>query len=134
MEVEAINATITELDNADRELTEMGSKDVAQKFTFKEVSGSEGDTYLKDGVITMEIVSDANAIHEGTHAYQIFKGEIRGGEKGKNEYPGGGETLYKMEVAAYRRQFAFDAESVQKPCPLTWEFRIHPRISTESGC
>lgn len=50
----------------------MGSTDVVQKFTLKEVSGNEGATYLKDGVITMEIVSDASAIHETTQGDQMF--------------------------------------------------------------
>lgn len=116
-EVGAITETINELDASSRELTEMGNSEVAQEFTFKEVSSSEGDTYLEKGVITMEIVSDANGIHESTHGYQIYKGEITGGAKGKNTYQGGGETLFRVEMSAYRRQFAVDPTSVQNNVP-----------------
>jgi RHS repeat-associated protein len=116
-DVESIKGTITELNNASSVLTEMGSTDVAQKFTFKEVSGSEGDTYKKDGVITMEIVGDASAIHESTHGDQIYKGEIIGGTKGQNKYPGGIDKLINTEVSAYKRQFAFDPSSVQNSVP-----------------
>ncbi len=119
-DVTSITETISQLDASSSELTQMGSNDVAQEFTFKEISGSEGDTYLKDGVITMEVVSDNNAIHEATHGFQIHTGQIIGGEKGKNKYPGGVETLFNVEAAAYRRQFAFNAESVQKTVPSYW--------------
>ena len=119
-EVTSITETITQLDASSSELTQMGSDDVAQQFTFKEVGGSEGDTYLKDGVITMEIVGDNSAIHEAAHGFQIHTGQIIGGEKGKDTYPGGAETVFKMEIAAYRRQFAFNAESVQKNVPSYW--------------
>ena len=116
-EVENIQGTIGELNSASSVLTEMGSTDVSQKFTFKEVSGSEGDTYVKDGVITMEVVGDASAIHESTHGNQVYKGEIIGGPKGLNKYPGGVDNLISAEVGAYKRQFAFDAASVQNNVP-----------------
>jgi RHS repeat-associated protein len=115
--VETIQGTIGELNNASSVLTEMWSTDVSQKFTFKEVSGSEGDTYVKDGVITMEVVGDASAIHESTHGNQVYKGEIIGGPKGQNKYPGGVDNLINAEVGAYKRQFAFDAASVQNNVP-----------------
>ncbi len=108
------------LDASSTELTEMGSDDEAQAFTFKEMEGAEGDTYLKDGVITMEIVSDNNAIHEATHGFRMLKGQIIGGEKGKNLYPGAAETLFTVEAVAYRRQFAFNAASVQKNVSSYW--------------
>jgi hypothetical protein len=60
----------------------MGSTETEQGFTFNEISGSEGDTYLKDGVITMDVVSDPSAIHESTHGMQVFNNQIIGGSKG----------------------------------------------------
>lgn len=110
--VDAIKGTIADLTASSDELTTMGDDKVAQKFTFKNVSGPTGDTYIKDGVITMEIVSDANAVHESAHGYQIFKGAITGGVKGKNTYPGGPNTVFNTEIQAYQRQFAFDATSI----------------------
>jgi hypothetical protein len=68
----------------------------------------------------MEVTGDANEIHEAAHGFQIHIGQIIGGEKGKNTFPGGVETLFNMEAAAYRRQFAFNAEGVQKNVPSYW--------------
>jgi RHS repeat-associated protein len=114
-EVSEINETINELDAASDVLTQMGSDDVAQEFTFKDVSGREGDTYKEKGVIVMEVVSDASAIHESTHGWQIQTGLIIGGEKGKNQYTT--ETLFSNEVSAYKRQYAYDPASVQNNVP-----------------
>jgi RHS repeat-associated protein len=108
---------ISELESASAVLDEMGSKDVEQKFTFNEITGSTGETYVNDNVITMDIISDANAIHESTHGYQIYKKEIIGGAKGRNIFPSGGNTVVNTEIAAYRRQFAFDPSSVTNGVP-----------------
>jgi hypothetical protein len=49
----------------------------------------------------MDIVSDANGIHEATHAYQIYEtGGIKQSER------------FDAEVSAYQRQYSFNAESV----------------------
>jgi len=98
----------------------MGSADNPQQFTFKEVRGDQGDTYVHDNVITMEIVGDASAIHEITHGDQIFMGKIIGGEKGMNRYPGGAEQVINGEIAAYRSQFVVDAASVTNNVPSYW--------------
>ena len=110
-EVANTTKTISELNGASSVLTEMGSSDVAQKFTFNEISGSEGNTYLKDGVITMDVVSDANAVHESTHGDQIYKG-------GKGGIPT--SEILESEVGAYTRQFAFDPSTVQNNVPSYW--------------
>jgi len=65
----------------------------------------------------MEVVGDASATHESTHGNQVYKGEITGGPKGQNKYPGGINNLISAEVGAYKRQFAFDAASVQNNVP-----------------
>ncbi|PVD53820.1 hypothetical protein DC498_04560 [Terrimonas sp.] len=115
-EVSSITETIGELDAASSTLTQMGSDDVSQEFTFKEISGDQGDTYKENGVIVMEVVGDANAIHETTHGWQVHTGDIKGEGKGNMQYRGG-EHLLSSEVAAYRRQFAFDPASVQNNVP-----------------
>jgi RHS repeat-associated protein len=114
-EVSEVTETISELDAASNVLTQMGSDDVAQEFTFKDVSGNEGETYKEKGVIVMEVVSDASAIHESTHGWQIQTGLIIGGPKGKNRY--NTETLFSNEVSAYKRQYAYDPASVQNNVP-----------------
>ncbi|MGK6353558.1 hypothetical protein [Parapedobacter sp. DT-150] len=101
--VTASNEIIGDLNNSSSELTLMGSKEVSQKFTFNELAegSSLGFAYTKDGIITMDIVSDANAIHEAVHGYQIYKsGGIKQSER------------LDVEVPAYQRQFSFDARSV----------------------
>ena len=70
----------------------------------------------------MEVVSDVNAIHESTHGWQIHSGKITGEGKGKMTHPsigfeGRGEGLFRNEIAAYKRQYAFDALSVQNNLP-----------------
>jgi hypothetical protein len=115
-EVASIQTTIGNLNASSNVLTHMGN-DQDQAYTFKEVNGSEGDTYKENGVITMEITGDANAIHESTHGWQIHTGEIIGGAKGKNQYPNRMDGLLNSEVSAYKRQFSFDPWSVQNNVP-----------------
>lgn len=82
----------------------MGSNDVSQKFTFNELpeGSSVGVTYKNNDIITMDIVGNANGVHEATHGYQIFKsGGIT--KSGK----------FDAEVSAYQRQFSFSPLSVQ---------------------
>jgi hypothetical protein len=105
-------ASIDNLKASSAELTTMGDKNVKQEFTFKQVNGSEGDTYLDNGVITMEITSDANAIHEAAHGYQMYEGKITGGPKGQNIYTE--NQLFENEISAYQRQYAFDESSLTK--------------------
>jgi hypothetical protein len=101
---------ITELTASSNELTEMGSADTKQVFTFKEVTGSEGGTEIRaDGVIEMSVVGDANAVHEAKHGYILHK-----------EGPRTKSNFYSHEVRAYTSQFAFDASSVQNNVPSYW--------------
>jgi RHS repeat-associated protein len=101
---------ITELTASSNELTEMGSADKKQVFTFKEVTGSEGGTEIRaDGVIEMSVVGDANAVHEANHGYILHK-----------EGPRTKSNFYSHEVRAYTSQFAFDASSVQNNVPSYW--------------
>jgi len=119
-EVAAARETKRELEWSSAILGMMGSADNPQQFTFKEVTGSRGDTYVHDNVITMEIVGDASAIHEMRHGDQIFTGQIRGGEKGFNVYPGGADQVISVEVSSYRAQFAFDPSTVTNNVPSYW--------------
>lgn len=110
-DVASISTTISDLNSSSSELTQMGSKDVAQKFTFNELEegSTVGNTYKTDGVITMEIVAGANSIHEATHGYQFYKN--------------GGITdsgRFDAEVSAYQRQFSFDPVSVKTKVPSEW--------------
>lgn len=78
----------------------MGSKDVSQKFTFKEIESSVGRTeMLGDRAIQMTIVSDANGIHESAHGFQMYKTppSLQG---------------VAAEPTAYQRQYSFDAGTV----------------------
>jgi hypothetical protein len=101
---------ISNLNKSSAELTKMGSSDVAQKFTFNDISGSEGLTTLTNGVITMNVISDANAIHEAAHGYQMYTGELKGTKEGASFTPTG---LLNAEITAYQRQYSFDQSSVE---------------------
>ena len=118
-EVTAITEIINELDASSNELAQMGSDDVAQEFTFKEIGGIEGETYKENGVITMEVVSDDNAIHEAAHGWQMHSGQITGEDRASTKHVGGVEGFFSHEISAYRRQFAFSSTSVQK-IPSYW--------------
>lgn len=101
-EVATINERIGDLNSSYNELAEMGSKDVSQKFAFNEISdASVGFAYKDKGIITMDIASDANGVHEAVHGYQIYKS-------------GGIKTTERIdvEVPAYQRQYSFDSKSV----------------------
>jgi RHS repeat-associated protein len=106
-DVASISTTISDLNSSSSELTTMGDANVAQKFDFNELpAGSEVGNTGKDanGVITMDIVGDANAIHEATHGFQIFKGTMS-------------SDALEREVPAYQRQFSFDPNSVTNQVP-----------------
>jgi len=104
---------IQSLSETSSNLAFMGSNETSQQFTFNETEGSEGHTYMQDGVITMDVVSDANAVHESTRGMQIFTGEIiAGGGKDNNVFKGL-DGLVKAETEAYKKQFAFDPTKVQ---------------------
>jgi len=78
----------------------------------------KGNTYRdENNVITMEIVNDANAIHEAAHAQQIVRGEITGTGKTTMRH----NNLYSEEIEAYKRQFAFDRRNVQNHAPSYWK-------------
>ena len=109
---DAASATgaISELNASSAELTEMGSADTKQVFTFNETSGVEGGTEKRaDGVIEMNVVGDANAVHEAKHGYIIHKEGARTRD-----------NFYSHEVRAYTAQFAFDAATVQNNVPSYW--------------
>ena len=114
-EVSEITETISQLDASSNELTQMGSNDVEQEFTFKEISGSEGDTYKERGVIVMEVVSAASTIHEATHGWQVHSGLITGGGKGKMRYSI--DALFNNEISAYKRQYSYDPATIQNNVP-----------------
>ena len=101
-EVASINERIGDLNSSYTELAEMGSKDVSQKFAFnKTIGASVGFAYKEKGIITMDIASDANGVHEAVHGYQIYKsGGIKQTER------------IDVEVPAYQRQYSFDSKSV----------------------
>ena len=101
---------IDELASSFVELDIMGSSEVEQKFTFKDVTGSEGGTEIRaDGVIEMGVVSESNAIHEAKHGYKMY-----------HEGPRTSSNFYAHEVAAYAAQFAFDPASVKNNVPSYW--------------
>ena len=115
-QVDGIEETISNLNQTVTEFSSMGSKDVAQVFHFKTVSGNTGDTYRdKDGTIVMEVNNDDNAVHEGAHGWQVHTGAIKGVGKGTMEYTR--QQLYTNEVSAYKRQFAYNPSSVQNNVP-----------------
>ena len=104
------SGAISELTASSNELTEMGSADTKQVFTFKEITGSEGGTEKRaDGVIEMSITSDANGVHEAKHGFILHK-----------EGPRTRDNFYSHEVRAYTAQYAFDAGSVQNNVPSYW--------------
>ncbi|WP_026904617.1 RHS repeat domain-containing protein [Pedobacter glucosidilyticus] len=105
-EVASISTTISDLNSSSNELTQMGSADVSQKFTFNELpAGSEvGGTYNNKGVITMDIVGDANAVHESAHGFQLYKGTMS-------------PNKFDREVLPYQRQYSFDPISVSTGAP-----------------
>jgi hypothetical protein len=106
--------TIGALQQTSMNLDFMGSSETDQLFTFNETEGEEGHTYMQDGVITMDVVGDANAVHESTHAMQMVRGDMVGhGGVDNNTFRGGPEGLYKGEIEAYKNQFAYDPTKVQ---------------------
>jgi len=110
-DVASATGAISELNASSAELTEMGSIDTKQVFTFKEMEeGKEVGGTTKDattGVITMEIGKDANAIHEAAHGYDIFKGRIS-------------SNPLDREINPYRRQYAFEPGTFNTSVPSYW--------------
>jgi RHS repeat-associated protein len=105
-ELSKINTAISDLENSSVELSEMETT-TKQTFTFKELpAGSEVGNTGKDanGVITMDIVGDANVIHEATHGFQLYKGTMS-------------SDALEREIPAYQRQFSFDPNSVKNQVP-----------------
>jgi RHS repeat-associated protein len=102
---------ISELTASSNELTEMGSSDTKQVFTFKEmtegeeVGGTSKDS--KTGVITMEISKDGNAIHESAHGYDLYKGRMS-------------SNKLEREINPYQRQYSFDPLSFNGSVPSYW--------------
>jgi len=64
----------------------------------------------------MEIVSDANAIHEITHGWQVLSGLLTGEGKGTMKYASP-DVLIDNEISAYKRQYAYDPSVVQTNVP-----------------
>jgi RHS repeat-associated protein len=106
----SITESISLLTASSNELTEMGSSDTKQVFTFKEMEeGSEvgGMTQDAKGVIIMEIVNDANAIHEAAHGYDYFKGRMPSND-------------FNREINPYKRQYAFEPNTFNASVPSYW--------------
>jgi RHS repeat-associated protein len=109
-DVISIQGNIDNLNKSSAELTEMGSKDVLQKFTFQnKADDSEVGITRKDenDVIVMRIGNDANAVHEAAHGYQFYKGV-----KSSNQL--------EVEVTPYKRQYSFDPFSFNSTVPSSW--------------
>ena len=108
------NANMTTSNNTTISNIDAMESDKTQGYTFIDKTGeSEGATYRKDGIITMEIVSTANAVHEITHAMQVKNGIITGEGRTTMLH----SDLLGEETSAYQAQFAFSPESVQKYVP-----------------
>jgi len=106
-ELSSISTTISDLNESSCILTEMGSKDVSQVFDFNEITSETGGTEVIKGVITMDVVSDANAIHETKHGFQIYDKSIS-------------HDKLEREVPAYQSQFSFNPQSVKNNVPSAW--------------
>ena len=110
---DAANATsmISELTASSNELTEMGSADTKQVFTFKEMAEGEevGGTSLdsKTGVITMSVGKDGNAVHEAAHGYDLYKHRMPSNQLDR-------------EINPYKRQYSFDPISFNSTVPSNW--------------
>jgi len=111
-DVASAKGNISNLSASSAQLNLMGSAAISQKFDFNEITGSQGETYKNNGVITMDVTSDASAIHETTHGMQGFDGEIILGAKGSNTRFSGEEGMFASENEAYSAQFSFDSSSV----------------------
>jgi RHS repeat-associated protein len=98
-DLSAAKSNIVNLNASSAELKEMGDTK-AMTFTFKNISGTSGSTGpAVNGLITMNVVSDANKIHEATHAYDFWKGTQ-------------GSSVWATEVKPYQREFSFDSSAV----------------------
>lgn len=76
-----------------------------------------GVTWMDDkGVINMIVISDSNAVHEATHAFQHLTGDLQyltSEQQNILQYPF--NTKYHDgydELDAYAHQFAFDPSSI----------------------
>lgn len=128
-----ISETIKDLKTSSTILWIMGSESCTQKFTFKKVLLNKGWAYKKDEVISIEYVSDANAIHEIKHGEKLYYSK-------KNALPV--NEIITLETEAYKSQYSFDPSSVihipsewgkiQKRNEITnnWVFGIKDK----SGC
>ncbi|KAA5536543.1 hypothetical protein F0919_02425 [Taibaiella lutea] len=99
--VASISSTISDLNSSSTELSEMGNATTTQVFTFD--NSSDAVTYTEkksDGVIHMGNSSDANALHEAVHGFQIFKGTMDNSNR------------IDREVVPYQRQYSFDPNSM----------------------
>jgi len=100
-------AGVTELSQAQTELTEIGASET--EFTFQRKTGNISYTSMDaSGTVVIEFTTDANAIHELTHAYQQLTGQIQ-----LVAGTGGGYYVDATdEQQAYRRQYFFSPFSV----------------------
>lgn len=108
-DINAITATIADLNSSSSELTEMETTKL-QKFTFIELSeGSQvGGTEKVNGIITMSITTnDDNAIHEASHGFQFYKGTV-------------GKSILEREIVPYQRQYSFNPNDFSKKVPSDW--------------
>ena len=98
-QISETKADISNLNSTVSEISEMGDTNNKQEFTFNQIEGNVGGTEMKDGVITMNVVSISNAVHESSHGYDLFKN----GTYNRDNYLNG-------EIRAYGRQFSFTGE------------------------
>ncbi len=103
------NAGAVDLNSAQKQLKDLGD-DLNATFTFEENKDGTNVSEIRmdaNGVVVIPFFSNANAIHEATHAYQHLNGNI-------TLIRGGGVDDYDVtdEVAAYQRQFYFSPPTV----------------------
>jgi hypothetical protein len=104
------------LDSSLYVLNQLDSVKAGDLFTFEDTTGTTGNTYRRsNNVITMKILNNVSAVHELAHAWQVHNGSIRG--QGGNGMRQDSAELIRNEIDAYRRQYAFDAMSVQQNAP-----------------
>lgn len=101
VQIETLNSNINDLTTGITELQEMHNAE--QMFTYKQIGGSEGSAENKDGIITMQVTSIANGVHESSHGYDLFRSPT--GQYSRDNYLDG-------EVKAYGRQHSYDSSTL----------------------
>lgn len=101
-------AGMENLQKSYKELEEMGSESVEQKFTFEKGTINTDGTYenytYKDGdnEIVMQYITQDDQVHEAYHGFEIYKGG----------YKQSGDQHIQGELGAYSRQYSFNPASL----------------------